>query len=98
MLRGAVTDSSRVVSCPSRTCGACVLKEELEWRRAESKMRRWSSGRRLEAGEVDVLCAEMRSRMWIVKARRGHSQETGTHHVKTPLPITHKTEELLLLL
>ena len=86
MLRGAVPDSSRVVSGPRRTSGACVLKEELEWRRAESRMRRWSSGQRLEAGgEVDVVWAETRSRMRIVKARRGHSQEAGTHHMKTPL-------------
>ena len=33
MLRGAVLDSSHVVSGPSRTRGHCVLKEELEWRR-----------------------------------------------------------------
>ena len=78
MLHGAVPDSSRVVSGPSRTCGACVLKKELEWRRAESRVRGWSSGRRLEAGgEVDVVWAETRS-------RNTPCENTHTHHTTPP--------------
>ena len=74
MLRGAVPGSSCVVSGPSRTCGACVLKEELEWRRAEPRVRGWSSGRRLEAeGEVEVVWAETRS-------RNTPHENTHTHH------------------
>ena len=83
MLHGAVPDSSRIVSGATCTCGDCVLKEELEWRRVESRVRRWSSGqdqaggwtRRGVGGDYEV--------------RRGRRRDAGGENRNTPRENTH---------